>query len=63
MSHSEEEIILVQKAFEFENQNHSVNETISRSDFESIIQVDVSDAMNQIDFALKAAGLSKVYSK
>ncbi len=59
LSHSEEEIVLVPKAFKFQSQAYPVNETLVRGDFESIIQVDVNDAMNQIEFALEDAGLLK----
>lgn len=58
LSTQNETTMIVQNAFQTENQKLSVVEKISREEFEREIKADVKEAMKQVDTALEHAGIN-----
>jgi len=57
LSGSNETMIIVRDAFQTSTQKYSIKDAISRKDFGDLIKPDVTDAKNQVEIALKSAGV------
>jgi molecular chaperone DnaK len=58
LSEQDETEILLAQAFRSQTQTYNVREGVTREDFESIIELDVRDAMREVDRAVEQAQLS-----